>query len=109
MNESANRHTETKQHLGIDSTYKEDVPTLNSYQHSHPHSSVQYQHLLPVRVIAELSGDSNMKFSSALFWNTFVVVPVVRAALTPGPDFIRLNKNDSVRFPLPILSFQGAN
>ena len=39
-----------------------------------------------------------MKFSSVLFWKTFVVVPVVRAALIPGPEFIRLNKNDSVRF-----------
>ncbi|KAM0798261.1 hypothetical protein BDR22DRAFT_899382 [Usnea florida] len=37
-----------------------------------------------------------MKLSSALFWKTFVVVPIVRAALTPGPEFIHLNKNDSM-------------
>ena len=38
-----------------------------------------------------------MKFSSTLIWTALAVIPLVKAALTPGPAFIRLNKNDSVR------------
>ena len=39
-----------------------------------------------------------MKFSSTLVLTALAVVPMVKAALTPGPEFIRLNKNDSVWF-----------
>lgn len=37
-----------------------------------------------------------MKFSSTPLLNAIAVVPMVKAALTPGPEFIRLNKNDSM-------------
>ena len=47
MNESANQHTKMRQHLGIGSIHKANAPTLYSYQHSHPHSPVKQQHLLP--------------------------------------------------------------
>ena len=42
-----------------------------------------------------------MKFTN------LAMVPLVQAALTPGPEFIRLNKNDSVRFQYCFFSIQG--
>lgn len=38
-----------------------------------------------------------MKFSQNIFWAAVTISPMANAALTPGPEFIRLNKNDSVR------------
>ena len=49
MDESANQYTKIRQHLCLGSVYKENAPTLYSYQHSHPHSPVKYQYLLPIR------------------------------------------------------------
>lgn len=43
-----------------------------------------------------------MKFSQSIIQVAATIGPMANAALTPGPEFIRLNKNDSVRF-LPLI------